>query len=51
MNWFEFILFFLGMIIVGIWGVFLIVGKYDIELDLNDKKKKTNKKVNIGEKK
>lgn len=45
MNWFEFILFFIGMIILGIWGIMFIIGKYNIDLDLQDTNKTTSRKT------
>ena len=45
MSLFDFILYFLSILVLGILGILFIVGKYDINLDLdNVKKKKTTKK-------
>ena len=45
MSLFDFILYFLSILVLGILGILFIVGKYDINLDLdNIKKKKTTKK-------
>lgn len=39
MNWFEFILIFFGMLIVGIWGLIIIAYKCGL-LEEKDTKKK-----------
>lgn len=44
MNWFEFILGVIAAIIIGIWGLLIIVGHYDFAENNKSKKKKTVKK-------
>ena len=44
MNWFEFILAMVCAIIIGIWGLLIIVGHYDFaELNKSKKKKEIKK--------
>lgn len=44
MNWLEFILAIVCAIIIGTWGLLIIVGHYDFAENSKTKKKKTVKK-------
>lgn len=48
MNGYEFVLTLVGMLIVGIWGLLFIGGKYGLYDTTDDKKKKLTKKDKIN---
>ena len=50
MNWFEFILAFLAMVIIGMWGLMIICGRYGLLDTDKTKKNKVEKAIKDNKK-